>query len=84
MKNDVDFDLLAENMRRLTDALSEVAKIVSEAVRRFLEFIRSLFSSLDKCDWCGNMSNLRDARGNCPSCGGSRPPPLYLFQPVFL
>ena len=84
MENEIDFGALSENMRRLSDALIECFKIVAEAVRRFLEFVRSLFSSLDKCEWCGNMSHLRDVRGNCPSCGGTRPPPLYLFQPVLL
>ncbi len=84
MKNEIDFDAMFENTRRLAEALTEVAKIVSEAVRCLVEFIRSLFLSLDKCGWCGNMSRLRDKRGNCPSCGGTRPPPLYLFQPVLL
>lgn len=28
----------------------------------------------DQCDYCGNLSELRDSYGNCPSCGAPRKP----------
>lgn len=29
----------------------------------------------DPCEFCGNLSRMRDARGNCPACGGPRKEP---------
>lgn len=38
------------------------------------EIVRD-YTEEDQCEYCGNMSKLRDARGNCPSCGANRKEP---------
>ena len=74
--NSEQFTELVEVIKKLAETLYQVFIEVCNLIKTFFQILRELFAHTEwdmACKWCGNGSNMRDIRGNCPSCGGPRP-----------